>query len=221
MQLKKILCLVLVCLVLCGCGTPKSDGNMENALSALLWEDYDTAFREADAFLERMPESRDAKLIRESAAWGKFNRQTLAMKLSKGTFTQLEYGFRVDDLPQQKRSDIQITGYWVGMDYDRETISGREVSYLYLRSMTIYWTDAAGAEHAYEIYDPDQISRKDLSGAVLELPGDTSQIDQASHEQLSQLAEKVIAPSLKEVFKELEKQTGLKPEYLGFTAWNS
>lgn len=220
MKLKKVLCLALVCLVLCGCGSPKNAGNMENALDALKWEDYDTAFREADDFLARMPENQDAKLVRESAAWGKFHSQEVTMKLSKGTFTQLDYGFRVDDLPRQKKSDIQITGYWVGMDYDRGTVNRQEISYLYLRSVIIYWIDDEGAEQTYEIYTPGDIRRKDLAGAVLELPGDVERMDPRSHEQLAALAEKLIAPSLQEVLKNVEKQTGLTPEHLGFAAWN-
>lgn len=222
MKLKRLFCLVLLCLVLCGCSSQKNAGNMEDALDALLWQDYDTAFREADDFLGRLPENQDAQLVRQAAAWGKFNEEEVALKLSKGTWTQLDYGFRVDDLPQKKKSDIQITGYWVGMDYDRQRIDDRDVLYFYLRSMTIYWTDAAGTEYAYEILSPEDLTCKDMAQSILALPGDGNPAaDTAELKVLAQLAEKVVAPSMKEVFKKLEKQTGLTPEHLGFTAWNS
>lgn len=221
MKLKKLLCLVLVCLVLCGCGSRNNPGNMETALDALIWEDYDTAFREADDFLRRMPDNADAQTVRQAAAWGKFQSQTLELKLSKGTFTQVDYGFQVDGLPEKKNSDLQITGYWVGMDYDQQLIAGRDTFYFYLRSMTIYWTDSTGAEYAYEILSPQELTRRDMAECLMALPADGDGADQAvTQKVLAQMAEKVVAPSLKEVFKKLEKQTGLTPEHLGFAAWN-
>ncbi len=220
MKLKKILCLALVCLVLCGCGKTKADGNMENALASLIWQDYETALTQSEAFLERMPENVDAQVIRQSAAWGLLRKAQPEIELSKGTYQQTDYGFVVENLPEKGRSDVQITGYWVGMDHSRETISDKDVETYFLRSITIYWTDGSGNTYTYDLQSPQTLQRKKLAKTILENPYSGDAADPETLEALASQAKKVVAPSVQDVLKQIEKKTGLTPEQLGFAAWN-
>ena len=219
MKLKKLLCLVLVCLVLCGCGKTKAGGNMELALSSLLWEDYAVALAESEAFLKRMPENTDAQAIRESAAWSMLRTAQLEIELPDGTYRQTDYGFVVENLPEKGRSDVQITGYWVGMDHSRETISDKDVETYFLRSITIYWTDGSGAAYTYDLQSPQTLRAKDLGKTILANPYSGDTMDQETVEALADQAKKVVVPSLKEIFKQIEKETALTPEQLGFASW--
>lgn len=220
MKIKKILCVVLACLMLAGCGSRKTADNMEDAVDALVWEDYDTAFAQADAFLRRMPDNKDAEAIRQTAAWGKLNARPLDIKLSKCKWSQLDYGFTVENMPAKGKSEIQITGYWVGMDYAQETIGGHEVITFFLRSMTFDWTDGTGTTYGYEIKTPENLNKKNLEQSLLEQSYASDPIDEATRQLVIKQAAKVLGKSLEDVFSQIEKQTGLKPEHLGFIAWN-
>ena len=220
MKIKKLLCVALACLLLAGCGSRKTAGNMEDAVAALVWQDYDTAFAEADAFLQRMPDNQDAQNVHQTAAWGKLKADVETVKLSKGTWVKLDQGFTVQDLPVKGKSDIQITGYWVGMDHDRQTISGYDVEVYFLRSVTFYWTDATGAEYSCEIYTPANLTKKNLDKSLAEQSLSTVSLDEQTRQLVFRQAGKVLADSLQDVFKQIEKQTDLTPADLGFTAWN-
>lgn len=221
MKFRKFACLVLSCLLLAGCGAAKTaDGNMELALSAALWQDYGTAFVEAQAYLARVPGNQDAQVILQTAAWGRMYTETVELSLPDGTVKTDEFGIYVSDLPPVRKSPIQLTGFWVGVDYDQEELRGAVVDTYFLRSMTLYWTDEAGAEHAYEILYPEEMTRKDMAASLLTQEYGGGTIDGQVREQLLELAEKEMAPLLKKLFQQIEKQTGMTPEDLGFAAWN-
>lgn len=221
MRFKKLACLVLACLVLAGCGAAKTaDGNMELALSAIAWEDYGTAYSEAQAYLARVPDNADAQVILETAAWGRMYTEAPELSLRKGTVTADEFGIYVTDLPPVRKSDIQLTGFWVGVDYDREELRDTQVNTYFLRSMTLYWTDGAGGEHTYEILQPDRMTQKDLAASLLTQEYSGGELYGPTREQLLALAEEEVAPLLKQLFKQIKKQTGMTPEDLGFDAWN-
>ena len=54
MKIKLFVCFMVMCLFLTGCfpGT-KYTGDMDKALNHLKWQDYESAFGEANAFLEK------------------------------------------------------------------------------------------------------------------------------------------------------------------------
>ena len=221
MKFRKLACLVLACLLLAGCGAAQTaEGNMELALSAVVWQDYGVAYSQARAYLVRVPDNADAKVILETAAWGRIHTEEPELSLSKGTVTVDEFGIYVTDLPPVRKSALQLTGFWVGVDYDREEVRDALVDTHFLRSMTLYWTDEAGVAHAYEILYPERMTRKDLAASLLTQEYSGGTIDGQTREQLLELAEQQMAPVLKQLFKQIKKQTGMTPEELGFDAWN-
>lgn len=221
MKFRKIACVALACLLLAGCGTTQTaEGDMNQAAVAVLEQDYSTAFTQAQAFLKNEPENEDAQVILQTAAWGRLYAEHPALSVTDGTIKVDDFGIYVSDLSPVADSQVQLTGFWVGVDYDREELWDTLVYTYYLRSMTLYWTDEAGQEHAYEILAPEEMTPKKLAKGLLaqEYAGDT--VDEQTREELLKLAQKQVVPALKQLFKQIETQTGMTPEDLGFAAWN-
>jgi hypothetical protein len=211
---------------LVGCSDRQAEnpytGDMENALNALKWQDYETALGESNAFLQRVPHSAPAKIIRETAAW-----RTLALMekdeiiLSKGKVTINSNGFSVTDLPESEDAKFHLTGYTIEVAYDSNYIEQDfNVSRFYLSQIRLYWKYPNGhTEFEYVIFYPDQIKGEDLRGTMNSWYGGDRLSDETHAEFVDYLQEEWV-PSMNEVFAQLKQKHQFAPEYIGFDMWN-
>ena len=226
MKVTKILCLILVCLMLASCSATKPEksypGDMENALNALKWQDYETALGESNAFLKRVPHSAPARIIRETAAW-----QTLALEekeyieLTNSKLVINSNGFSVTDLPEVEDAQFQLIGYKVTVGRDWEYIhQDFQVARLYLSEITLYWKYPGGwSEYEYILYYPEQLKQADLSMSMHTVYGG-DKMSSETHKQFVAFLQDVWVPSMNEVFELLKQRHNFEPEYIGFKMWN-
>lgn len=217
MKYLKVLCVLLLCPLLVGCAT----GDMEKALTALKWEDYDTAIAESTAYLRRVPDSDRAQAVRETAAWAKVFDKLGYSELSYGS---LEvgydsefggYGLTVSGIENADDDSFSLLTFSIQTSYDSDYFS--EDSGLGSRTtarIELEWKDnEAYWGHRYRtttIYATETLSPRTLQDA---LPEDIE-------EEHAEYLQEVLPDYLDEVFKTIKNETGVKPEDLGFTEWN-
>lgn len=230
MKIARIVCLLLCLLLVAGCSgksespkTADSSGDMETALQALKWEDYDTALAQSAEFLKRVPHSNRAKNVQETAAWSKLTlAEDLDTELSRGTLKKDNSGFSVTDIPQNPDAGFQIVSYRVNISYDW-TYFQQDIQFphIYVSSISIIWQYTDDEEnHTYLIDSPADLCKTDFAGKMLPQSYYGDQMMDETHEKFAAFLQEDLAKSLDEVFGKIKQKTGLTSQALGFDAWN-
>ena len=227
MKIKSVMCLLLVCLLLAGCaGKTEYTGDMEKALNYLKWQDYESAYHEANAFLTRVPHSAPAQNIRETAAWC-----LLDVKIDTGTEIALKDGIAVKtydgveimNLSEDENEKFHLIGYKIETDYDTSyfdlEFTTRNV---YLYQMSLYWeyTDNGRSTYEYRMPYPEDLKKADLGEYMLNTSYYGDKMSYDTHEEFVEYLQKVLVASLDDVFGVLAEEYNIAPEHIGFREWN-
>ncbi len=230
MKLTRIVCLLLCLLLVTGCSGKSGStenvapsGDMEKALQALKWEDYDTALSESAAFLKRVPHSDRAKNVQETAAWGKLAlAEDLDTELSWGTVKKTNAGFTVTEIPEIEDSEFQLVSYSIRTGYNQDYFQ-QDMNFprIYVSQISITWKYAnEWQEYTYLIDAPANLRKADFAAKMLPQSYYGDQMMDETHAEFAAFLQEELAPSLDEIFGEIKQKTGISPEVLGFDAWN-
>ena len=221
MKFQKLICVLLACVMLCGCSLlgSRAEGDMEKALTALEWQDYDTAIAESEAFLKRVPHSTSAMRIRETGGWGKFFLiEDEAPMVSQGTvsFRNSSYPISVTDLPYDSDTDACLREFFIKLTFDSAYFT-RDVAVSTVSSVYIYLVYDGSA------YRDDD--RANFNAYYLRKTGihedDLNDVNSDyDTDDLVQQINSTVIPTLSQIFAHLKKNYGITPEQLGFREWN-
>lgn len=227
MKIKLFVCFMVMCLFLTGCfpGT-KYTGDMDKALNHLKWQDYESAFGEANAFLERVPHSDPAKMVRQTAAWNMLDiaiENDTEIKLKNGVAVKTSDGLIVSDLPENEDEDFYLVGYkietYISSNYYDMDIKTDVVC---LDMITLHWkyTGSGRSEYEYGIGTPERLNKEDIGDWLLDAYYSGDKLSSDTHEEFVEYLQTALVSSLEEVFAVLENEHNLKPEHIGFEDWN-
>lgn len=220
MKYQKLICVLLACVMLCGCSLlgGRAEGDMEKALTALEWQDYDTAIAESEAFLKRVPHSTSAMRIRETAGWGKFFLiEDEAPTVSQGTVT-FQNGYRPIrvDVPYDSDIDACLESFYIELDFDSSYFT-RDVAVSTVSSVYIHLDSDASA---YRDDDRGTLNARYLRKTGIHEDDPYYLNSDYNTDDLIQQINSTVIPTLSQIFAHLKKNYGITPEQLGFRDWN-
>lgn len=223
----------LVCGLLAGCSQGSStilgpSGDMEAAVAALKWQDYETAYKESTAFIERVPHSYRAQVVQQTAAWSMLyleKEQLDEYLLDNGVVHVNSTGFQVKNMLEDPNQDFYLKSYSVELSYDRDYFN-QDFAFetVTVNSITVSWGYTYESRtFEYRIYQPGNLYKEDLKYSIENFAsayaGSGSDLSDEVEQKLLKYLDDVLVDSLNEVFSVIEKKYDIAPAHLGFTNW--
>ena len=224
MKMRQWICILLVCLLLVGCGKGRTEP-WEDIEETLKPENLDTTHSEADASSEDGTHSTDRQTMGVTAAWQNLYLHQPAFELTHGdVMLELDEDngmhLYVTELPKNPETEFWLMSFRIDISVQEGLQQDSDVPTYHLASLTLRWGYYDEDRFEYTIFDPALLQKADPMVGLGELEHHGDTLSEDTQTEFLRSLKISFVPVMEELFEQIERGNELSPEDLGFTMWN-